>query len=412
MIDQTGLMGFFLNGNREFMPTPDPAAAQIIRQLAEFAGAAEIHAQQQHEVVLQPEDWHRLDMILDRERLRGDVREQESLALCYGAWIGQMLVTRRHAAWTGLYEPVPPRICLHGACYSPIDAVRRRLNDAAAPALQDLIRLTNFQSSSNLPNAREFNRSAWDSHAKDFRFVNLQANEPMSREQAIASLDPWLARIPLAGLNVLCLAAGGGTHGPLFACVGARVTVVDFSSTLLAVDEQAARNQQLDLTTIRADLCDLSALPDRHFDIVVQPVSACYIPDLQPMYAEIARVLKLGGHYFSQQKSPGSLQTGEWNKSMESYVLRTPAVDGISLTPESASGLPQREPGMMEYIHTLDALLGGLCRNGFSIEEVQEPTRGDGWAPPGTAEHRATFSPPYLKILSRRIGERPDKAAR
>lgn len=384
------------------MPTPD-AAASIIRQLADFASAAEIHARERHGLVLQPGAWNQLDVILDRERSHGDRSEQESLSLCYGAWIGQALVTLQQAEWTGLYEPVPPRIRLRGACYSPIDAVRRRLRDATSPAVRNLI---GQMVSPMLPTpleARESNRSAWDRHAKDVRFANPHINERMSREQVEASLDPWLSRISLAERKVLCLAAAGGTHGPLFAYAGARVTVADFSPALLAIDEQAARTHNLDLTTVQADLCDLSIFPDQYFDIVMQPVSACYIPDLQPMYAEIARVMQPGGFYFSQQKSPASLQAGEWNKTAAGYMLCRPAADGTPLPPGSAQGLPQREPDMVEYLHTLEALLGGLCRNGFVIEEIQEPTRGDCWSLPGTTEHRATFAPPYLKILARRI---------
>ena len=51
-----------------------------------------------------------------------------------------------------------------------------------------------------------------------------------NREEAIAAIDPWLRQEgSLEGRRVLCLAAGGGTHGPLFALAGADVTVVDFS---------------------------------------------------------------------------------------------------------------------------------------------------------------------------------------
>lgn len=43
--------------------------------------------------------------------------------------------------------------------------------------------------------------------------------------------------------------------------------------------------------------------------------------------------------------------------------------------------LSYREYGTVEFVHTLDELLGGLCRSGFIIEDIQEPPRGDAWAP-------------------------------
>ncbi len=37
----------------------------------------------------------------------------------------------------------------------------------------------------------------------------------------------------LNGLNILCLAAGGGQQGPILAAAGARVTVLDYSENSL-----------------------------------------------------------------------------------------------------------------------------------------------------------------------------------
>src|SRR6185295_10899839 len=42
----------------------------------------------------------------------------------------------------------------------------------------------------------------------------------------------------LAGLNVLCLASGGGQQGPILAAAGARVTVYDNSPKQLACDRE------------------------------------------------------------------------------------------------------------------------------------------------------------------------------
>jgi len=387
------------------MSTPE-STLYVLRQLAEFAGAAEMHAKERHGISLNPNHWDELDLVLTRERTHGDPGELESLALCYGAWIGQVLVATRNAEWISLHEPVPPRIRLQGHLYSPIDAVRRRLTEPAAPAIENLINKIPADTLPDQQQHRDDNRSAWDQLSGDHRFVNPHANASISQEQVKAALDPWLADIPLAGLNVLCLAAGGGTHGPLFAAAGACVTVVDFSPALLAVDEQAARMQNLNLKTVQADLSNLSTLKDEQFDLVMQPVSACYLPDLKLMFAEVARVLQPGGLYLSQQKSPGSLQAGKWSEAIGSYIVQYPVADGSPLVPEVANPLPQRETGMVEYVHSLDSLIGGLCRSGFVIEDFQEPTRGDAWSSPGSVEHRAIFFPPYIKLLARRIDYR------
>ena len=57
---------------------------------------------------------------------------------------------------------------------------------------------------------------------------------------------------------------------------------------------------------------------------------------------------------------------------------------------------------LVETIHSIDSLVGGLCRCGFVVEDVVEPPHADAWAAEGTPEHRAQFLPPYLKIKARR----------
>ena len=50
---------------------------------------------------------------------------------------------------------------------------------------------------------------------------------------------------PLAGLDVLCLAGGGGQQGPILAAAGARVTVFDNSPKQLAQDRLVADREGL-----------------------------------------------------------------------------------------------------------------------------------------------------------------------
>lgn len=262
--------------------------------------------------------------------------------LC-GAWLGRWLVRNRGGRWVGLHEPVAPRVAVRGLIVSPIDACQRRQSIPALLAQLDV------------PPPAQDNRAAWDRLADDARFAGPI---PLSPD----GVDPWLG--DLRGKDLLCLAAGGGRQGPLHAAAGARVTVVDFSERQLEHDRKAG------LKTLCASMDDLSALASGSFDVVVQPVSSCYVADVEPVYREVARVLRPGGLYVAQHKQPGAL-------------------------------LP--EPGMSEYAHPLEALLGGLCRSGFAIEDVQEPPRGDAWAPPGSTAHRAWLQPPYLKIKARRL---------
>jgi SAM-dependent methyltransferase len=248
--------------------------------------------------------------------------------------------------------------------------------------------------------AREQNKRAWDDRARQ----NLPHTEIASDAQFA---DPWgyiddcgwLGR-NVSGRRVLCLAAGGGWHGPLFAHVGAQVTVVDISPEMLARDREMAAQRGLKLRLVEASMDDLSVLGDASFDIVVQPVSTCYVPDVNRVYREVARVSAAQGLYISQHKQPINLQC-EVKPEARGYAVAESYFRTGPL-PATAEASLHREAGTLEYLHRWDDLLGGLCRSGFVIEDLAEPRHGDPHAKPGTFRHRSWFVPPYITFKARR----------
>ena len=381
--------------------------AQIFAQLAE---AACIHAWESHAVrialVGDANDLAGVDGILDiyrgdRSRSVDQGCDTESLVHCYGALLGSWIHNRLQGRWIGLNEAFAPRMFAKGLIISPLDAVRRRLSQTNAPELSQLMRqLSERMTNDTVESAAVLNMAAWGKRASDRRFANLTPRF-MSCEQAIDAIDPWItAEGTLVNRRVLCLAAGGGTHGPLFAFAGAEVVVVDFSLSLLQIDQSIAQHHGLSLRTVHASMDDLSVLEPASFDFVVQPVSTCYVQNLSSVYAQVARVLRSGGLYVSQHKSPGSLQA-ELRSKENGIMLQVPCISGRAANPVSEDSA-FREHGMSETIHSIEDLIGGLCRSGFVIEDVIEPPHADAWAAEGSPEHRAQFVPPYLKIRARR----------
>lgn len=362
--------------------------ANPLEQLEELAGAAEVHARQEHGAAIGLDNVAAADRILHAESQRLDPQRLDSMAACYGAWLGRIAVRRWKARWVGLFEPSAPRLQVGGVLVSPIDAVRRKLTDPSAPTLSAILRQLEGWARPEPP-AAAANLEAWDRLAADPRFAG--AADPLADPSA--ALDDWVRAEGVRGKSVLCLGAGGGRQGPLFALAGATVTVVDFSERQLDHDRNAAATYKLKLETVCASIDDLRTLLPASFDLVVQPVSACYVPDVGRVYAEVARVIRPGGLYVVQHKQPASLQADA------DLRLTQPCVEGAALPPSTA---PHREAGSVEYVHPLDALLGGLCRAGFVVEDVVEPPRADALAPPGSPGHRAWFLPPYLKIKARR----------
>lgn len=243
------------------------------------------------------------------------------------------------------------------------------------------------------------NQSQWNRLAKAGSLFARVATDEECR-QPLRTLDSrgWLPG-SVVGKKVLCLAAGGGWQSILYAVAGAQVTVLDLSPEMLALDREQAEHRNVKVKDICASMTDLSQFAEAEFDIVHQPVSTCYIPDLNLVYREIARVLKPQGLYISQHKQPTSLQITD-RDARDRYVVGLEYYQKGSLPVVHDESY--REAGTVEFLHRWEQLIGGLCRCGFVIEDLVEPCRADWNAPAGDFRHRGRFIAPYLRIKARR----------
>src|SRR5207253_7942658 len=103
----------------------------------------------------------------------------------------------------------------------------------------------------------ERNRAVWNRMAAGgSRFAHVATDEEC--RQPLATLDGrgWLP-VSVAGMQVLCLAAGGGWQSVLYASAGAIVTVVDLSSEMLRRDVQEATRRHLSVRVLEGAIHDL-----------------------------------------------------------------------------------------------------------------------------------------------------------
>jgi SAM-dependent methyltransferase len=254
------------------------------------------------------------------------------------------------------------------------------------------------------------NRAAWNRLAKQRDRLATPARD-CDFANPLQSVDGpgWLGS-SIEGKTVLCLAAGGGRQAPLYAAAGAVVTVVDLSPAMLELDRAIACKRELNLRTIETSMHDLSMLGDATFDLVIHPVSSCYVPDLRPVFAEIARVLRVDGIYISQHKQPVSLQS-DLNLSQGLYCIRHAYYRREALPPMAEPNWI-RETGTQEFIHRWESIIGEMCRSGFVIEDLIEPLHARQDAAPDSFEHRAQFMAPYVRIKARRIATKNDNPVR
>jgi SAM-dependent methyltransferase len=184
----------------------------------------------------------------------------------------------------------------------------------------------------------------------------------------------------LAGLEVLCLASGGGQQGPILAAAGGRVTVFDNSPRQLAQDRMVAEREGLDITTVEGDMADLGCFADGRFGLIVHPVANCFVPDVRSVWREAFRVLGPGGVLLAGFSNPVRYLFDEalWDEQGELRAVHAiPYSDLEVLTPEERQRrLDAGEP--LEFGHSLQDQIGGQLDAGFVLTGFYE----DGY-PPG-----------------------------
>jgi len=178
----------------------------------------------------------------------------------------------------------------------------------------------------------------------------------------------------LQGIELLCLASGGGQQAPLLAAAGARVTVLDNSPRQLQRDRDVAARESLTIQTVAGDMTRLSMFDDGRFDLVLHPVANCFVSDVRAVWREAYRVLAPGGlllagfanplRYLFDEELAGD--TGELRvkhalpySDLESYPVE-----------QRLRRLEQGEP--LEFGHTLEDQIGGQLTAGFLLTAMYE----------------------------------------
>lgn len=255
-------------------------------------------------------------------------------------------------------------------------------------------------------NIQEYNSAAWDGEAeRGIEWCLPVGPEVIARARAghwELKLTP-LKNIPrewfpedLNGIDVLCLASGGGQQSPVFAAAGAIVTSFDNSGKQLELDQLVADREGLQIRIEKGDAADLSRFEDGSFDLIFNPVSNLFFPDLGPVWREAFRVLRPGGSMFSGFMNPLMFMFENGGEAAETLVVNYPLPysDIDSLPPEKlrekkAENLP------MEFSHTLEDQIGGQLAAGFLITGFYE----DRWRDDATTLNKFTPTSAAVKAV-------------
>ena len=198
----------------------------------------------------------------------------------------------------------------------------------------------------------------------------------------------------LSGAAILCLASGGGQQGPVLAAAGADVTVFDNSPAQLARDDEVAAREGLSIRTVLGDMRDLTAFADASFDVVFNPVSNVFCPDLAPVWQESFRVLRPGGLLLAGFMNPDIFifDVAALDEREEFVVRYRLPFSTLDLSEDERAGA--YGDGPIEYSHSLSEQIGGQLAAGFLLTHLVEA--------PHHADLTARYMPGYIATRARK----------
>jgi len=209
------------------------------------------------------------------------------------------------------------------------------------------------------------NAAGWDRYAAAY-----QARAQLSTSSAhygpeIATEAGLHLLGDLRGKRVLELGCGGAQCSIAFAKQGATAIGVDFSAQQLAFARRLCEREDVRVELRHGDLADLAFLRADSIDLVFSSYAFGYVDDLNRVFRQVHRVLKIGAPLVFSLPHPASdMFNGESQDPLavrRSYFDRTPVeheLVGIVLT---------------DYHHTFADIYMGLARSSYRVDLVLEP---------------------------------------
>lgn len=176
----------------------------------------------------------------------------------------------------------------------------------------------------------------------------------------------------LRGKKLLGLACGGGQQMPIFTAAGAECTVLDYSERQLESERMVAEREGYSINIVRADMSKPLPFADESFDVIVHPVSNCYIQKVEPLWRECFRILKPGGVLLAGLDNGINYIFDDEEEMLKHSLPFDPLND-----PKLYAYLMENDHGV-QFSHTFEEQVGGQLKAGFLLTHLFEDVNGAG----------------------------------
>lgn len=177
--------------------------------------------------------------------------------------------------------------------------------------------------------------------------------------------------LPFKGCKILGLASGGGQQMPIFAALGAEVTVLDYSERQLEKEVMMSKKEGYDIRIVRADMTEKLPFEDGEFDLIFSPVSFVYVEAIEPIFKECYRILRPNGVLLC------GLDNGVNFISNNEDVIENLFPFNPLKNKEQYKMLQDDDCGI-QFSHNMEENIGGQLKAGFTLVDIYDDYNGEG----------------------------------
>ena len=229
--------------------------------------------------------------------------------------------------------------------------------------------------------AREANLANWEERvALHEQAYGLGAYDDPTHISTVVQHDlKSLARfVPsVEGLDVCHLQCHIGTDTVSLARAGATVTGVDFSPEALASARRLAERLGIDATWVQTDVLDARAAVTGDFDLVYTSIGTItWLADLEKWAAQIAGLLRSGGHFYIRDGHPALYALDEDAPDLRIAYRYFPNGHAQVWDDENtyAGDGKVTSTRTYEYPHPISEVVNALIGAGLQILRMEEDT--------------------------------------
>jgi SAM-dependent methyltransferase len=177
--------------------------------------------------------------------------------------------------------------------------------------------------------------------------------------------------LPFGDCKILGLASGGGQQMPIFAALGADVTVLDYSDRQLESERLVSKREGYNIRIVKSDMTNPLPFKDGEFDLIFSPVSFVYVEKIEPIFKECHRILRDGGVLLCGLDNGINFITNNEDR-IENKFPFNPLVN-----PEQYESLMNDDCGV-QFSHSMEENIGGQLKAGFRLLDIYDDTNGSG----------------------------------